>query len=1045
MDDRRDIYDIRRMSAWLLATARLDRPRVILLAILSVGFLLRISGILWGIPFPDSDVGWYHPDEPYIFNAVIWAMGIITATEALNYPTFFPHLIILLTFPLRLYLDSYSEEFLIAVALVGRFCSVLAGTGAIYVTYRLARDLSGRSSALLASAFLAFSLYHAQNSSFVTPDVLTSFFLILFLWFLRRAFLQPDRAAPFLLAGMVLGLLVGTKYTGILAVIVVPLLYIHAIVIARRGHGHAPQFSKMLLCAGAAVLTFVVTTPGPFLDLPTFLNLAHTLATRTGWTETARWDASAAYHSVATAIGWPLTWLLLLGVVFPLRKNGYQLSFIVLPLAVLVYFGTSLFPRYVIMVTPVIAIVASDAARALYDLGKRLKLQLLPGLAVAFVVVYSFGYCVIGAHTRYDDTRTQTARYLRAHFPSGTGLGIGYTSIARALAEYPRWMNPHADYSFGRWNHLPEIPRWWIWLNPRTDFSPEHMLNLPQMWTLWNFPKIDFTHFRYTDFLDYPDVVVLSSESFSQIEAALKSEKLSKDYIWDQRYNREWYWSRPPSPRIFAFYDMLLDPAKSSYALVRTIKKPLPAPIEFGSPEIRVYVASPLAAKYQRERAELSFADVHYYPPYSEQQTRYSDNPRGYFKEEDLRKSTWRLTTQIGSSARVEFPAHSPELMQIAIQETGDPTTWHVQLSQSGLPVRQQKSYILSFRARAAAPRQMGVGVGRTHGQWDDVGLYRTVALDEVWQPFRFEFVGTSDEDAARVYFDLGGNDSDVDLDQVRLEAIAPDGHVEPVLSQPPSYDVNYRFNGMGCRGPDYPVPRPVDTTRVLLLGNSWALGAGVHEEDALSSRLQVLLNEGGRQRRSSQPFEVINCGANDYGEREARLFYEIMASQYEPDIVFLLVAPSHHETAVDISRVYIPRVTSHLTQDERDRLAEVSDAADGRVPRRVSRTLDAATGADEIAQLKRAVDARSGRFGVLLVRDAQDLEWTRFSNDIATRLASAAVPVLRLNSMFPDGETRDRLLVSAGFDGRPNELAHNLAAREIFHLMKTWSVGNAR
>jgi len=34
-----------------------------LAAILGIGFLLRISGIFWGIPFPDAFEGRYHPDE----------------------------------------------------------------------------------------------------------------------------------------------------------------------------------------------------------------------------------------------------------------------------------------------------------------------------------------------------------------------------------------------------------------------------------------------------------------------------------------------------------------------------------------------------------------------------------------------------------------------------------------------------------------------------------------------------------------------------------------------------------------------------------------------------------------------------------------------------------------------------------------------------------------------------------------------------------------------------------------------------------------------
>lgn len=116
-------------------------------------FCYAFRGFFWGIPW-DALGGWYHPDENYIFYTAIWSPGVIASTDALVYPTFFQHLLVLLALPLRLVLDSPSDEFSIAVVLAGRFCSVLAGTGAIYVTYRLARDVSNERNALLAAALL---------------------------------------------------------------------------------------------------------------------------------------------------------------------------------------------------------------------------------------------------------------------------------------------------------------------------------------------------------------------------------------------------------------------------------------------------------------------------------------------------------------------------------------------------------------------------------------------------------------------------------------------------------------------------------------------------------------------------------------------------------------------------------------------------------------------------------------------------------------------------------------------------------------------------
>src|SRR6185436_12363526 len=100
------------------------------------------------------------------------------------------------------------------VAVVARFCSVLGGTGAILLTYFLGKDIYEENRALLASLFLCVLPYHSHNSSFATTDVLTSFFLTLFLFVLGRAFLRPKDVFLHVLAGAVLGILVGTKYTG---------------------------------------------------------------------------------------------------------------------------------------------------------------------------------------------------------------------------------------------------------------------------------------------------------------------------------------------------------------------------------------------------------------------------------------------------------------------------------------------------------------------------------------------------------------------------------------------------------------------------------------------------------------------------------------------------------------------------------------------------------------------------------------------------------------------------------------------------------------
>ena len=77
----------------------------ILLAVLIMGFLLRVSGILWGISLLDPLEGNYHPDEwATIWGAVGFPGHILTNTY-LVYPTFFPYFLGAITFPVRFLFD----------------------------------------------------------------------------------------------------------------------------------------------------------------------------------------------------------------------------------------------------------------------------------------------------------------------------------------------------------------------------------------------------------------------------------------------------------------------------------------------------------------------------------------------------------------------------------------------------------------------------------------------------------------------------------------------------------------------------------------------------------------------------------------------------------------------------------------------------------------------------------------------------------------------------------------------------------------------------
>ena len=95
---------------------------------------------------------------------------------------------------------------------------------------------------------------------------------------------------------------------------------------------------------------------------------------------------------------------------------------------------------------------------------------------------------------------------------------------------------------------------------------------------------------------------------------------------------------------------------------------------------------------------------------------------------------------------------------------------------------------------------------------------------------------------------------------------------IEPDL--PDKYYVEYQFNELGCRGRDYLIPRPKGGKRLLVLGDSYALGVVVHEADTLAKQLEQILNQERFGIISRTPFEVINCGVHGCVTRAAKIFY---------------------------------------------------------------------------------------------------------------------------------------------------------------------------
>jgi hypothetical protein len=414
------------------------------------------------------------------------------------------------------------------------------------------------------------------------------------------------------------------------------------------------------------------------------------------------------------------------------------------------------------------------------------------------------------------------------------------------------------------------------------------------------------------------------------------------------------------------------------------------------------------------------------YVPHSQIVSYYPSNPRGYFKPEDPRAREWHLELQRGTVARMELPPAAPEVVRVTITETHTDTVWLVQLERRHLRVTAKPGYSVRFRARADQPRRIVVALAQSGPSWSNLGLYREVELTPEWKNFQEDFAVTQDDPNARIHFNLAGSLIPVEFAGAAL--YGPDGSEVPQQLPPSRFVVNYEFNDQGCRGRDYPLERGPGTLRILLLGDSYTLGTGVHEHDTFAARLERLLAATDSGAAALIP-EVINCGVSGYGTREERIFYQEIGARYRPDIVVLAMVFND-----DLS--WHEELRRGLAGRPPGRVARMSRL--GRSIRNLGaqRPFEYAKLVEEVLQLDRAVRAHGARLLVSSFGSNWDPELDELTRTVRDGLRGTDIPVLDLNRVLRASH-RPEELKAHPLDGHLNDVGHRVVAEELRRFLR--------
>lgn len=97
-------------------------------------------------------------------------------------------------------------------------------------------------------------------------------------------------------------------------------------------------------------------------------------------------------------------------------------------------------------------------------------------------------------------------------------------------------------------------------------------------------------------------------------------------------------------------------------------------------------------------------------------------------------------------------------------------------------------------------------------------------------------------------------------------------------------FDVTYQINSYGLRDKEYPLEKPKDVYRILMLGDSYTFGIGNNLEDIFSKVLEKDLNAKSKEKK----IEVINGGCSSYSPLLEYLFLIYKGLALNPDLVIL-------------------------------------------------------------------------------------------------------------------------------------------------------------
>jgi hypothetical protein len=399
-------------------------PTAVLAAILCLAALLRLTGLDHGVrrgaPAGDEQHNFVEPVR------AMWSTPTADPGVRPGYPGFFNDLALV---PIGLGDRIGGDRGAYAA---GRGLVAVFGVLSVFLVFRLVRDLAGTWPGLFSAALLALSRGEVVHAHFITPDLVVISGLLGVLLIVRRRALGAGAAVA---AGIVCGLTIAVKYTGVVAVPALAAALVRDRLPPRR----------VLAAAAAAIVSFALAAPFAFLQAsPEGAGVAAAIRdyySPSGYAgATARTPEYAGASAAELAAGYVRQNLSGAGLVLaaaglvlfrPLASIAPAAAALLAGLALIVPAQIA-YPRHVLVPSALLIVLAGCGLRAVHDAlrgaGRRLRWAVVLALA-ALALAPARSAIAVSARFRRPDALEQAATWIEKNVPGQPLVAAAYPRL----------------------------------------------------------------------------------------------------------------------------------------------------------------------------------------------------------------------------------------------------------------------------------------------------------------------------------------------------------------------------------------------------------------------------------------------------------------------------------------------------------------------------------------------------------------------------------------------------------------------------------------